>query len=383
MRRIAAVPFSLTLFSLVLLSIGCSSPSPPRPPPRPGIVPERTLIEGGTTEVISSRRCGHLFFADVELNGHGPYPMILDTGTTSLIVTPEVDRELRADGGEERLVKTLRIGRLVVGELVYVPMELEGIEKAIGEPVAGILGMQVFRHIGLVYDYPGGEVRVEPLEWDETAPGVVPYEEGESGRPWLSFSLPPLRGRVLLDTGAGDALTLPFDVKVPGDGEPRPVGTRRLVPDRYTATAVRSEGIAEVGPLRFRNPIVTQGDGPARLGVPALTGFAMSFDQRTKLVRFTPSPMAPIESPPLRGIGVGMDLSTGRWEIVEVYAGTPAARAGLLAGDVITAVDGKITESIGCDRKSLLRRGVDRLRLTVDRGGRAIEVEVAIVDLVP
>ena len=61
---------------------------------------------------------------------------------------------------------------------------------------------------------------------------------------------------------------------------------------------------------------------------------------------------------------------------VEVVSGQPAAQAGLLTGDVVTAVDGTPTSDFAALRDALV--GSARKRLSVDRGGRALELEVTL-----
>ena len=78
-------------------------------------------------------------------------------------------------------------------------------------------------------------------------------------------------------------------------------------------------------------------------------------------------------------LGITGEQTSGGQVVVEVLDGTPAAEAGLLVGDVITAVDGEAIDG----RTSLLdllleREPGDSVALTVDRSGSEQEIEVVL-----
>ncbi|WP_324668204.1 S41 family peptidase [Geochorda subterranea] len=95
------------------------------------------------------------------------------------------------------------------------------------------------------------------------------------------------------------------------------------------------------------------------------------------------------------GIGVYIGIKEGRLTVVAPIPGTPAARAGLRAGDWIVEVDGRATADMSQDEASALIRGPQgtTVRLTIERDGQrftvAIEREeidvpaVAAVQLLP
>ncbi len=93
-------------------------------------------------------------------------------------------------------------------------------------------------------------------------------------------------------------------------------------------------------------------------------------------------------------IGVGLDrltrafraehaVAAARGAVVrEVVAKSPAARAGLEAGDVVTHVDGHEVADVGQLRTYIAMRGVGkRLELTVARGKRTLTVDVTTAEL--
>ncbi len=77
-------------------------------------------------------------------------------------------------------------------------------------------------------------------------------------------------------------------------------------------------------------------------------------------------------SPHISGIGIDIKPEPNGLQVVEVFPGTPAARAGLMAGDLIVAVDGKSLAGQSVDFSSGLIRGRAGTEavLTIIRSGR-------------
>ncbi len=78
------------------------------------------------------------------------------------------------------------------------------------------------------------------------------------------------------------------------------------------------------------------------------------------------------------GIGIVMDLKEGQVIVVSPIPGTPAARAGLLAGDRIVQIDGHPTRDMALQRAVSLIRGPSGtvVRLLVTRGSQTHEVAI-------
>jgi C-terminal processing protease CtpA/Prc len=79
----------------------------------------------------------------------------------------------------------------------------------------------------------------------------------------------------------------------------------------------------------------------------------------------------------------GTPLRRGSIGIVDVYAGSPAARAGLVAGERITAVDSIEAGELGVValRRRLRDEPGTRVLLTVERAGSSRAVELVLEDL--
>lgn len=78
------------------------------------------------------------------------------------------------------------------------------------------------------------------------------------------------------------------------------------------------------------------------------------------------------------GVGLIVGLREGRLTVITPMGGTPAQRAGVLAGDVIRAIDGQDTSRLSMDRAVDLMRGpIDTpVELRVERGARTFTVSI-------
>ena len=87
----------------------------------------------------------------------------------------------------------------------------------------------------------------------------------------------------------------------------------------------------------------------------------------------------------LSGIGVMVDTRAGQPLIISVFDGSPAEKAGLRPGDVITSVDGHSTERSTVDEVIKLVRGDAGTSVTLGithRDGSTVEVSIVRADIV-
>jgi carboxyl-terminal processing protease len=73
------------------------------------------------------------------------------------------------------------------------------------------------------------------------------------------------------------------------------------------------------------------------------------------------------------GIGIQLGMGDGKLLVISPLIGTPAHRAGILAGDHITRIDGQRTEGMGIDQAVALLKGKlgTDVRLTIRHEGRS------------
>jgi hypothetical protein len=118
----------------------------------------------------------------VKLNGHGPYPFILDTGVDPSIVDLGVVEEagLPIDLGDENEADGVGASRTAVypaelrdidigghdfGDAVTAAMDMGRLEERMGRPFKGVLGFSFLQGKIVEIDYPGRTVSFLPETW--------------------------------------------------------------------------------------------------------------------------------------------------------------------------------------------------------------------------
>jgi predicted aspartyl protease len=198
---------------------GCPATAAPRYPGRTVVIPLRILTPSPAVSQI---------FVGVCLNGHGPYPFIVDTGSSRTIVDAALARRLglvsasaasgmHACGGTARdAMVRLSAGPFVFGQDRQVL--ITGLASP-SAPLMGILGADELSSLGIDrIDYQAQTLTVPAPAADGGAPASL--SAGTSHRirlqPSGDFQLMPAaagdaRGQLLLDTGAqGTTLTPAF-----------------------------------------------------------------------------------------------------------------------------------------------------------------------------
>ncbi len=78
-------------------------------------------------------------------------------------------------------------------------------------------------------------------------------------------------------------------------------------------------------------------------------------------------------------VGVRIESVTGGAKITKIVAGSPAAKAGLKVGDVITSFDGKtITSADELTASVSAAKAGEKVTVTVKRGGSTQQVTVTL-----
>ena len=356
---------------------------------------------------------GEKILVPVAINGVGPYPFVLDVCAPGTVIDsdvagfvklPEVrgvratrpttsGKEIAGTGAE---VATLECGKAVGRNLAVTVLDLRTFKRRLGTPVAGILtGREFGGHVRI--DFAAGVVDFSTPEtaMAATDPGVVPFELADACRPVVSGMLDGQHVvPFAIDTTLAATISAPEamlrDLGLISDS------TRRLELDAPPIgqghpgqTQVRLESV-RVGAAEIRDPICSLGVGGqlarpgARLGTGFLRRFRVTLDFDAKLARFEPvDATQPLRDPPLRGYGVGLWRYDGAYWMIWVAQKSPAAKAGLVSGGILTAVDGKDLRGMGYDAVvALLQPHQDtKTTISVLQGDDTHTVELVPEDL--
>jgi hypothetical protein len=179
----------------------------------PGVAAARGHIEEGSIPIRVVQ--GRFVIVPVAVNGTGPHPFLLDTGSGTSIVAPELARRLRLRGSGASVQETLTVARRT--DLVRASLAVGGLEKqdldVLASPLdavrdldaglAGVLGQDVLRSASWGLDYRAKVLVVRPA-----SPARADREERRAARVPLHWA----SGRPAVDVvGGGRAMRLVLD----------------------------------------------------------------------------------------------------------------------------------------------------------------------------
>jgi hypothetical protein len=267
-------------------------------------IPDAERIDvpaGGVT--VPTKTVGGRPTVEVEINGHGPFVMIVDTGATVTVVDPDLIAELHLPRALTDAIPAsergpLRIDALTIGTAVLhgVTVGEVGLLSGLGpNPPRGVLSAAAFPGHLVILDYPKATLRLERgalppadnrqiFEYapDERLP-VVPVTV--AGQPY----------RVHLDSGSPGALMLPTRdlTVVPLAGPAVDAGHARTVAGEFPISTAPFTGAAAIGEFPIALPTITFSDlrpglapGIGNIGAQILHTFVVTFDSANRRIRF-------------------------------------------------------------------------------------------------
>jgi predicted aspartyl protease len=240
----------------------------------------------------------------VEINGKGPYRFLIDTGTgTDAFISPELADELQLPAtGETVVIKDpslqggQRVPIVLLSSINIAGVEFKGIKarrhSVTGEAgtCQGLLGFTLFRDYLLTLDFPNRQVllttgALTPDGESTTLPFRMPY-----GVPITRLSVNGQSVEAQLDS-AGGGLTLPEGLAAHQKWDIAPIAfaTCQTLATRFDIKAAKLDGNVKVGKYTFTHPVVEiHAAFPlVNFGSPPMTSFAITFDQKSLLVRFS------------------------------------------------------------------------------------------------
>lgn len=371
----------------------------------------RAVAESGPTFASGDHADGvpievwsqHLF-AEVRVNGRGPFRFFLDTGAGASCLDDRVARELglaRVGTVEARgvtgtadvsfvLADSLAIGPVTLRAQNLVALPLSDLPGGRDRRFDGILGYSFFSRFVVRIDYEDSTISL----WDPGAfsppagavpvpislEGNVPSAEGVvNGR----FS-----GSFRVDTGSNATL----DLHGPFVAEHGFLDAAARVAHRPFAgiggidvgTVTRLESFS-IGPYAVREPIAglsRGGEGAfasrltaGNVGSGFLRRFTVTFDYAGRRMFLEPNARLG-ERDVFDRSGLSLLSSAGVRKVVHVEEGSPAWRAGIRAGDVVLAVNGRGSSDWGDDEIARALRAEPgtwvSVRLRKDGGIRSV-----------
>jgi len=262
----------------------------------------------------------HQVVVQVTLDGHGPYPMLLDTGTDPSAVDATLARSLRAPGdttlhegsgtgagpirGFDWPMRNVRVGGVHADRVASGATDLSRPAARLGIALAGVLGYSFLAGRIVQIDYPRHVVR---FYRDQPPPPTHTLMAEFPLRPDTLDAIPRIRGRVngrpawiAYDSGASGALGIsPMAIERLGLAD----AFAAARPDSATGYGGRIDTrrgrvpLVELGPLKFADVECTfvgahggmladTSLAHARIGNALLDSVVVTLDYRAMRVRF-------------------------------------------------------------------------------------------------
>jgi hypothetical protein len=382
-----------------------SEPAPPR---------DYAIAGGRASTTVSYESDVDRIFLPVMIDGHGPLLFELDTGG-HLIFTADAARGLNltpigafsSTGAGQAVVKAgfvkvheVRIGDAVIRDqpVKVLPLRASSNDRGPRAPRSGILGLELFERFAVQLDRNAHSITLTPLsEFTHRGKGTALPLQFTEDAPLTQGAIQGIAGIVELDTGNSGPATLEGlwatnhglaeqfsrGVVTSGSG----------VGGDYRDTVNRAT--LKLGPFDLPNELVSYvgivergADSVQSLagnfGEPILQQFNITFDYARYVVWLDPLPGRAPRAFNRTGISLTKNAPE-QFTVTQILDGSPAARAGVVVGDFITAVDGRPASTMAVfDARSLfLQPAGTQIFLTVRKStGEVRDVAVRLEDLI-
>ena len=297
---------------------------------------------------------------------------LLDTGSVNSSIDPSTAAELKLTAhGTKRIQKNFRelvadvteVGPVRILNTDFFRMELTEvnlapISKALGTTVEGVLGLDVLQDVNFKLNYSEQTLVVGSLAKLGML-GVSIALQRANGQFLVNTVLMSVPTELVLDTGTNstnlssetwDVLTKKWN---PGKvvegiqraGNPTSPAILACLPSIHLGgvtlknQAVRAQTISDAGAF-------SAADFGGILGSDILRQFEIAFDLKKDTLYLLPDVHYTVD--PYRYTTVGIQIAKnlqGELEIMSVWKNSPAAKEGIQAGDLITAINGRPVES--------------------------------------
>jgi hypothetical protein len=381
---------------------------------RPKVRPTGARLEGGLKSVtLPFRLLNNHVYVQANVNGKGPYTFIVDTGGHTLL-SPRVAAEAGLKVVGAGVSSGAGEGKSTTGYARYREIELGPVrltdqpafvtniyDRSIeGIPVDGMVGFELFARFAVRLDYGAKTMTISDFSaFDPRGAGTpVPFK--------FYDHLPAVRGLI-------DNMPARFDIDTGSRAEldiTSPFVIRNRLRERYRPGINAITGWGVGGASRsyvVRVPSLTFGPVPVRsvvaglsedkrgsisdpnyegnVGSGLLKRFVVSFDYNRQTMYLKPLDPPPADAGHFDRSGIWMNAADAGFEVVNVSPGGPAEQAGLLKGDVITAINDKPARAEDLsDARTLLRSlpAGTAVGLSILRSGKPQAVKVELRDLI-
>lgn len=373
-----------------------------------------TIAKGAKETTFPFKLINNHIYADVMVNGKGPYQFIFDTGGVNLVTPPlATELGLKSEGDMQgngagaghmdvsiTKVSSLTLGDATVKDQVFMEMPLQTMSNIEGVGMPGMVGYETFRRFVTRIDYGAHTITlIRPDAFDPKTAGVaVPIKfNGNTIEADAVYDGVP--GTFTIDTGNRASLDLnsPFVAAhaqfasyntrpeaVTGWGVGGPTTSRVI---RGHALVLGGQTIA--APVVLLSTTAKGADADAsmsgNIGGGVLKRFVVTLDYEHNTMYLKPTVVPVTDLDTFDRSGVWFNQNEAGYTVVNVTKGGPSDQAGLKVDDQIVAVDGKPATSVPVYalREHLRNEAPGTvIHFTVKRGGETKDVLVTLKDLI-
>jgi predicted aspartyl protease len=339
------------------------------------------------------------------INGQGPFHMLVDTGCTCTMISPEVAAAVEARGSDAEeggiqalnsfgdaislprvLLESVTIGGVQFEGVVAGVVPLEVQSRIDSRELDGLLGYTLFSDLFFALDYPNRELVLSSAWPADLAPvrAELPVTE-ISGVPFIPVTLQGKAFEVMIDTGATDKIHLPPSsvASLSWKTAPRPGLLISAAGEMGREQIGRLSGALGMGPLRQLEPVVDVSEGTPNLGVGLLHSFCLVFDESQDKLWLCSAESGPVPSPGERTVGLSMIADTAGWRVIATIPNSPAEEAAIAEGDVVTQIEGRPASGWTRDQIQDWIDAHDTLALKVSGAAGDRDLNLRVWSLVP
>jgi|HubBroStandDraft_4_1064222.scaffolds.fasta_scaffold00011_85 predicted aspartyl protease/alpha-beta hydrolase superfamily lysophospholipase len=348
------------------------------------------MAANGSSTTVPFTLFDNRMLVAVSLDGKGPFSMIVDTGSSSLVITPSVARRLGlaprsagyaygAGSGSSALAQT-RVPSVAIGSLRFRNVstdviDLSPIRRAFRFPALdGVIGYSTLRRFRMGVDMDASRLTLSgsPLAFPKSA-SAVSFTVDADGLIRIPAAVDGVHGTFVVDTGDRSSLTL-FRHFAQANDFYRDATVRNVVTGYGVGGPIYSDlmrttvalfGSTVPGVLtrasRDKGGAFALGRDAASIGMGLLKRFNVIYDypdgeiyawpNRSFAAADTRKPLAYDRGalPPLARhavFGAGVAQGSGGVRVTFVAAAGPAEAAGVRAGDTIRAIGGTPVDTV-------------------------------------
>jgi len=399
--------------TLTDVSFGAALPQSDYGPPKVTVA-DFSIAGGAKETTFPFRLINNHIYADVSVNGKGPYQFIFDTGglnfvTPSLAGSLGLKSEGQLQGGGAGAAKmdfgltkvsSLQLGAAEVKDQVFVVAPVEPMAKIEGVGMPGMVGYETFRRFVTRIDYGQGKITlILPGAFDPKDAGAAIPINFNGNTIEATAIYDGISGNFTIDTGSRASVTLnsPFVAahNLNNGVKAMDAVTGWGVGGPTRSIATRGNTLA-IGPLTVSRPVVelstdtkggfAESSLAGNIGAGILKRYIVTLDYEHRVMYLKPATKTVPDLDTFDRSGMWINVADdGGFAVVDVTKDAPAARAGLRAGDEIVAVNGKPASSLKIyEVRQMLRDepAGTKVILAVKRDDQTSDFTVILRDLI-